>query len=65
MQLLSSSSLFSTGELSDTKVYEPQMRVLLGAASHFCEVNIPKLILEHPKHRKIVGVTKVQRARSC
>ena len=27
--------LLSSLEVSDTKVYEPQMRALLGAASHF------------------------------
>jgi len=30
-------------ELSDTKVYEPQTRALLGTASHFCEVAVLKL----------------------
>ena len=29
--------LLSGPELSDTKVYEPQMRALLGTTSHFCE----------------------------
>jgi len=35
--LLASSSLLSSLELSDTKVHEPQIRALLGTASHFCE----------------------------
>jgi len=30
-------------ELSDTKVYETQIRALLGTASHFCEVVVLKL----------------------
>jgi len=30
--------------LSDTKVYEPQIRALLGTASHFCEVVVLTLI---------------------
>jgi len=34
----SSSLLLSSLELSDVKVYEPQIRALLGTASHFCEV---------------------------
>ena len=32
------SLLRSCLELSDTQVYEPQIRALLGADSHFCEV---------------------------
>ena len=35
----SSSLLLSSLELRDAKVYEPEMRALLGTASHFCEVN--------------------------
>ena len=39
----SSSSLsLSSLELSDTKVYEPYIRALLGTASHFCEVFVLK-----------------------
>jgi len=34
----SSSLLLSSLELSGTKVYEPQIRALLGTASHLCEV---------------------------
>ena len=34
----SSSLLLSSLELSDTQVYEPSIRALLGTASHFCEV---------------------------
>jgi len=37
----SSSLLLSRLELSDTKVYEPQIRALLGTAAHFCEVYEP------------------------
>ena len=33
----SSSLLLSSPELSDTKVYESQIRALLRTASHFCE----------------------------
>ena len=32
------SLLLSSLELSDAKVYEPELRALLGTASHFCEV---------------------------
>jgi len=34
--LSSSSLLLSSLELSDAKVYEPEMRALRGTASHFC-----------------------------
>ena len=36
-------ALLSSLELSDTEVYEPQIRALLGAASDFCEVAVSKL----------------------
>ena len=39
----SSSSLLSSLELSDTTIYEPEIRALLGTASHFCEVVVLKL----------------------
>jgi len=39
----SSSVLLSSLELSDTQVYEPLIRALLGTASHFCEVVVLKL----------------------
>ena len=39
----SSSVSLSSLELSDTKVYEPQIRALLGTAAHFCEVVVLKL----------------------
>ena len=29
-------------EMSDTKVYEPEIRALLGTASHLCEAVVPK-----------------------
>ena len=32
-----SSLLLSSLELSDTEVYEPERRALLGTGSHFCE----------------------------
>ena len=35
---LSSSALLSSLELSDTQVYEPYIRALLGTAAHFCKV---------------------------
>ena len=48
-----SSLLLSSLESSDTKVYEPSIRALLGTASHFFEVGVLKLstdsrMLEHP-----------------
>jgi len=39
----SSALLLSSLELSDTKVYEPSIRALLGTASHFCEVVVLEL----------------------
>jgi len=39
----SPSSLLYSLELSDTKIYEPQIRAFLGTASHFCKVVVPKL----------------------
>jgi len=41
----SSSLLLSSLELSDTKVYGPEMRTLLGTASHFCEVRESRTVL--------------------
>ena len=38
-----SSLLLLSLELSDTKVYESQIRALLGSASHFCEAVVLKL----------------------
>ena len=35
--------LYYSLELSDTKVYEPQIRALLGTASHFCEAVVLRL----------------------
>ena len=37
------SSLFSSLELSDTKVYKPQIRALLGTAAHLCKEVVLKL----------------------
>ena len=37
--LLSSSLLLSSLESSDTKVYDPVIRALLGTAAHFCKVD--------------------------
>ena len=44
----SSSLLLSSLELSDTEVYAPQIRALLGNASHLCAVAIPVLLLARP-----------------
>ena len=61
----SSSSLLSSLELSDTQVYEPWIRALLGTASHFCsfvyrppsmmpaKLSIEMMMGEHPAARKI------------
>jgi len=38
-----SSLLLSSLELSDTKVYEPEIRALLRTAAHFCKVGVLKL----------------------
>ena len=47
MSLVTSSSSFllSSLELSNTKVYEPQIRALLGTATHFCQAVV--LIFSH------------------
>jgi len=45
----SPSLLLSSLELSDTQVYEPSVRALLGTASHFCEVVVLKLTLDTPR----------------
>ena len=39
----SSSLLLSSLELNDAKVYEPQIRALLGTSSHFCEEVVLKM----------------------
>ena len=36
----SSASLLSSLELGDRKVYAPEIRALLGTASHICEVDV-------------------------
>ena len=38
-------------ELLDARVYEPQIRALLGTASHFCEVVVLKLRLDRRRKR--------------
>ena len=43
LPLLFSSLLLSNLELSDTKVYAPEIRPRLGTAAHFCEVVVLKL----------------------
>jgi len=40
MRVFSSSLLLSSLQLSDAKVYEPEIRALLGTAAHFCEVAV-------------------------
>ena len=41
----SSYLLLSSLELSDTQVYEPEIRAILGTASHFCQVVVYKLLM--------------------
>jgi len=53
----SSSLLLSGLELSDTQVYEPQIRALLGTAPHFCEVVVLKL---NPHADHVRGATGVE-----
>ena len=38
-------------ELSDTKVYEPEIRALLGNASRFCEASAKQLYLDWKLYR--------------
>ena len=61
----SSSLLLSSLELSDTTIYEPYMRALLGTASHFCEVVVLKLRTApgHTWHRLLLAV--LARASPC
>ena len=51
--VLLSSVLLSSLELSDTQVYEPSIRALLGIASHFCEV-IDLVMLERQARKRRV-----------
>ena len=51
----SSPFVLSSLELSDTDVYAPYLRALLGTASHFCEIVVPEprshpnwLVVLHP-----------------
>jgi len=41
------SLLLSSLELSDAHVYEPEIRALLGTASHFCEVVVLPALPPH------------------
>ena len=41
----SSSLLLSSLDLSDTRIYEPSIRALLGTARHFCSAVVLKLII--------------------
>jgi hypothetical protein len=43
LNFFSSYLLLSSQELSDTKVYEPKIRALLGTAQHLCEVVVLQL----------------------
>ena len=43
----SSSPSLSSLEMSDTKVYEPEIRALLGTASHFCVVGVLTQVCAH------------------
>ena len=43
---LISSVLLSSSELSDTQVYEPYIRAIIGTASHFCKVVVLNLRLD-------------------
>ena len=52
----SSSLLLSSLELSDTQVYEPYIRALLGTPSHFCDVVDLKLGTVSEWNRKPAGV---------
>jgi len=57
----SSSLLLSRLELSDTKVYEPQIRALLGTASHFCELVVLKFKTVDAGSPPIVPATTLHR----
>jgi len=50
-------------ELSDTNVYEPQIRALLGTASHFCEVVVLKLRTVNPNAYTRRGASGVKDSR--
>ena len=51
--LFSSSLLLPSLALSDTKVYELEIRARLGTAAHFCEVGVLKS--RTPRHRRSRG----------
>jgi hypothetical protein len=44
----------SSLELSDTKVYEPEVRAILGTALHFCEV------VEFPESTVLCSLSRVK-----
>ena len=50
------SLLLSSLELSDTQVYEPLIRALLGTASHVCEV----VVLKHPEEVQWWAMPQIQ-----
>jgi len=52
--LLRSSLSLSSLELSDTQVYEPSKRALLGTSSDFCEVEVLKLRTIQPGATSVV-----------
>jgi len=51
----SSSFLLSSLELNNTKVYEPQIRALLGTASQFCEVVVLNLRIDGNPYINVVS----------
>jgi len=57
LSLLLSSLLLPTLELSDTNVYEPEIRARLGTAAHFCEVVVLKSFKPHIPNPKTLPLT--------
>ena len=58
----SSCLLLSILELSDTKVFEPLIRALLGTAAHFCEVLVdwqslvPSVVVDIDKNQRAINI---------
>jgi len=61
---LFSSLLLSSLEMSDTKVYEPQIRARLGTAAHFCKVFVLKLFPLQGRHPRATAADAMARIKA-
>jgi len=58
------SLLLSSLELRDTKVYEPQMRALLGTASHFCKVVEVRFRAKRAPLKRLEGLLHIRQGQN-